>query len=661
MPRTAFQATLFASTLVFTACQVEDTQPTELDAWGEIAGFVTDVEGEALAEVEVTIQDISVLTDEHGYYLVDGIAPAQDIRITYAKDGYAKTYGGADLLSWETVAANAVMSMIDGTAVFDATVGGLVEVGDVRITFPAQGIVHKNSGEAYEGEVTVEVTHVNPRTEELAAAPGDLRALIKTGHSNGKDFFEEAQLISYGMVDVSIFDVQGDPLQLAEGAGANVQMPIDQEGLASTYHLAPGDEQKVWSYDPDTIVWMDEGTGTVFEDEETGELMFDFMASHFSWWNCDQGATPTCAEGKVVDILKFPVRGAEVICGGGASTSITYTDENGMYECPVLAGDTVSFSGSTIVAGQNWSDHAATLFIDCPDGDHFCEVDENGMDGACYPVPDIEIDVCREAGIVMADNLEALAADDKFITLDGLRAWFWDPPGDPEECEDPWEVIPLDDCATGIPSESPLSHPDIGKDGIPEDTKSVGAWFEVDNSREAFSLTRRFQDGRPIYVWDTQSFDNADGIPSADDMSTDPMDLRGGDPLAASAPGDVTDGMGAIDQPDLLTIPADLTVNITNDLELVRGSTVPLTTDAGNHPDGLKVFVMTHQDEPALMCRFNDDGGFSLPSSATSALVETDSAGLAVFRSETGWVAGPDGLPIRIQALSGAASQVAVK
>ncbi len=646
---------------LWAACATSDSSQTELEPWGELAGFVTDVQGEPLAGVEVTAQDLSVLTDDRGYYLVQGLTPAQDIRVTYDKSGYAKTYGGADLISWETVAANATMSLIDGVATFEASVGGLVRVGEVSIDFPAHGVVDKATGQPYDGEVTVEVTHVNPRTDELAAAPGDLKALIRAGSSQGKDFFEEAQLVSYGMVDVSIFDISGDALQLADGAGASVEMPIDQDGLASNYQLEPGDEQKVWSYDPDNIIWQDEGTGTVFEDEETGELLFEFRATHFSWWNCDQPATPTCAEGKVVDVLKFPVRGAEVICQGGSSTAITYTDDDGMYECPVLAGDTVQFKGTTIVAEQSWSDASASIFIDCPDGDHFCEVDENGMDGACYPVPDIEIDVCREAGIVMADNLDALAADDKFIALDGLRAWFWDPPGDPEECEDPWTTIPLGDCATGIPSESPLSHPDIGPDGVPEDTKSVGAWFEVDNGREAFVMQRKVQNGRPIYVWDTQTFADADGIPSEEDLSVDPMDLRGGDPLAATAPGDTTDGMGAIDQPDLLTIPADLSVGMTNDMEVVRGSSVPLTTDAGQHPDGLRVFMMTHKDETALMCRFEDDGGFSIPSTATSALGPSDQAGLGVFRAEVGWVAGPDGLPIRIQAFSGAAAQVIVK
>ncbi len=661
MPRTVLNALFLTTTLSLAACATAETPQAELEAWGEIAGFVTDVQGDALIDVTVTVQDLTVLTDDQGYFLVDGVTPSQSIRISYDKPGYARTYGGADLISWETVAASAVMAPIDGTAFFDAVAGGKIQVGEVKVDFPADSIVDKATGQSYSGQVSVEVTHVNPRTDELMAAPGDLRARIKVGDGAAKDLFEESQLVSYGMVDVSLFDVGGDPLQLAQGAGAQVEMPIDQEGLATAYQLVPGDEEKVWSYDPDSVVWVDEGTGTVFEDEVTGLLMFSFVASHFSWWNSDKPATPTCAEGKVVDVLKFPVRGAEVVCGGASSTAITYTDENGMYECPVLAGDTVIFTGTTVIASRDWAEHSASIFIDCPSGDHFCEVDASGMDGACYPVPDIEIPVCREAGIVMADNLEILTGDDTLIDLDGLRAWFWEPPGDPAECDDPWEDVPMEDCSTVTPSDYPLSHPDIGADGVPEDTKSVGPWFEVENNREAFQLERVMQDGRPVYVWDTQSFDDADGIMSEDDLGVTPMDLRGGDPLAASAPGDSVDGMGAIDQPDLLTLPDDLAVRMSSDLEIVRGGSVALTADAGHHPDGLKAFVMTDKDSPALMCRFNDDGGFSLPASATSALLETDSAGLAIFRTEVGWVAGPDGLPIRIQAFSGTATQVTVK
>ncbi len=660
--RTALLLGLVPALTLAVACQTDGSTPTNNDdeAWGEVAGVVTAVDGTPLEGVSVTLQDMMVLTDDSGTYRVDMVEPAHAIAITFARDGYAKTYGRADLISWETVSANAVMARVDGTAVFDALVGGKVRVDDVTIEFPPDAVIDAVTGEPYDGDVTVEVTHINPRTDELLAAPGDLRARL-LGDGVTKDLFEDLQLVSYGMVDVTLIADQGDTLQLKQGAGAAVEMPIDQEGLATVYLLEEGDEEKVWSFDPESVIWMDEGTGTVVIDEETEELMFSFVATHFSWWNSDKPMTPTCAEGKVVDVMNFPVRGAEVVCGGASSTAITYTDADGMYECPVLAGDTVAFSSTTFVADRNWTDRGATLKIDCPSGDHFCEVDASGMDGACYPVPDMKIDVCREAGIVMADNLVAMSGEDSWTDVDSLRAWFWDPPGDVEECDDPWASIPLESCDMAVPADAPTSFPDIGVDGIPEDTKSVGSWFSVDNGRQSFQLQRELQDGRPIYVWDTDTFNNADGIPSADDLSFEPMDLHGGDPLAGSAPGDTNDGMGAIDQPDLLTIPQDLTADVSGDSTMTRGAAMTVDVNVGSHPDGLKVFAMTDRTEPAMLCRFADDGRFSIPGSATSAMSTSEFAGLGIFRTDSDWVAGPDGLPIRIQAFSGVAMPVEIE
>ena len=647
------RSTALVSFLVLLAgCDVTQTQPELNDgpAFGQIGGQVLDLQGEPIPGVTVDIQGTSALTDGEGIYLVDGVEPADGIAITFHKSGFAKSYESADLISWETVNANAVLMAVDGTEWFDASIGGTVQVGKVSVAFPPDAIAY-DDGTAYTGTVTVEITHVDPRTEEGLAAPGDLRAFAFPADSAAKDIYDNEQLVSYGMVDVTLSDDKGDLLKLKNGKEAQIDMPINQEGLASVYLLKAGDQQDTWSYDPSRLGWVEEGVGEVYESEE-GELMFGFAASHFSWWNCDQGMVPTCAAGKVLDTLNFPVRGAEVKCSGGASSSVATTDENGNYVCSVLTGDTVKFEGSTFVADRIWAATQGGFYMD----------GEGSSSATCEPIPDIKIEVCREAGVVMADNLTAHYADDASAEVDQLRAWFWDPPGTVSECSDPWADVGFDTCTALVPADNHTRYPDMSADGMPSDTKSVGPWLDIGTGSDTYKLERTVLDGRPVYVWDTQQFSDSDGVLDENDINSEFVDFQGGDNLSALAPGDAADGMGAIAQDDLLTIPADVELSSNaGPLEIRAGETVSFSMRSGGHPDGVMVFGIADRESDALMCRFTDDGSVTVSGAYMNLMGSADHAGLGIYRTEVGWVAGPDGLPIRIQSFSGAVVPVAMQ
>ena len=110
---------------------------------------------------------------------------------------------------------------------------------------------------------------------------------------------------------------------------------------------------------------------------------------------------------------------ALVNAAGGWTSSQAYTDEDGYYELRVAIGDSVAFSAHTWVGGKQWSSSWSESITG---------------EGECGNDP-TEIPVCREAGIVMADNLELhLNGMDAGSSGDQLRAWFWEPPGDPELC-----------------------------------------------------------------------------------------------------------------------------------------------------------------------------------------------------------------------------------
>ena len=134
---------------------------------------------------------------------------------------------------------------------------------------------------------------------------------------SSKNVFARAQLVSYGMLDVTLFSDDGDELNIDSDSPVSISMPISNGDLPPIYAMADGATQSTWSFNPKEHRWVEEGEGVVREDEE-GNLSFEFEASHFSWWNCDKGMVPTCASGRVIDMLGFPVRGATVTCAGNS-------------------------------------------------------------------------------------------------------------------------------------------------------------------------------------------------------------------------------------------------------------------------------------------------------------------------------------------------------
>jgi len=345
------------------ACPAPEDPSYNGQEFGRIAGYVTDVDGTNLDNVKVEAQDQVVLTDSNGRFEIDGVLPETDILLTFLKDGYAKGYSTTTIHSWETVSASGTLLEIDGYGVFDSSLGGLIEVGEMEVEFDANTIVDAN-GNAFNGEVTVAVAHLDPSTAEMAAGPGDLQALAFDQSGTSKDGLVANQLVSYGMIDVTLTSNDGDELNLAENSSAKIEMPITNGELANVYRTQPGETRQTWSFDPERRRWIEEGIGDVIQGDEEGELRFRFEATHFSWWNSDKGTIPTCASGRVVDYLGFPVRGAQISVNGGGSGSQATTDEDGYYVVSVLAGASSSFKARTHVAKRDWDSQRESVYVD---------------------------------------------------------------------------------------------------------------------------------------------------------------------------------------------------------------------------------------------------------------------------------------------------------
>jgi hypothetical protein len=604
----------------------------EGEAHGKVSGIVTTTDGLPLSGVTVIAQDVETVTLADGTYTLLDVEPAETIIVQFLKQGYARNYTTTTLQSWETVASNASLLEADGFDVVSGTEASSVSIEGTRVSFPENSFVDSD-GNPYLGEVVVQITHVDPSTSEVWGAPADLTAIAKGSGTDAKDATDTLQLVSYGMVDVALFGAEGQELNISDDTPAALEIPITNGNLPEIYQLADGDTQSSWSFDAERGMWVEEGVGSIVEED--GNTFFQFQATHFSWWNCDQGMVPSCASGRVVDVTGFPIRGAEVTCDGNQSTSVAVTDDNGYYVCSVLVGDEVMFTGATVVDNRNWL-KSTSKFMD----------GEGSSAAECEPIEVIQIDVCRLAGAVNVQNINASNSVYDELNADTLGAFFWEPPGDVEYCNDHLRALNIGECWTGTQEEIQRSFPEGSIPGIPDDSRSVGTWFEVRTEKELYRIGKELVSGQPNYTWDNHAVADTG-------VSDNAPEFNPGDILDAQAPGDFSSYFGAWEIGQFAVIP-DATEFRTNDTVLSVDGSLSVSYDNSSQEE---VFVSAQVGETQMFCKFEDNGNFVFDSTG----LDNGFGGLSVFHLETELFAGPDGLPIRTQVFSGESIAIDVK
>ena len=615
--------------LLVPACNKDNDTPdsgdsaavTPLDPQGRIGGFVTDETGAPIADVSVSAGELTATTAADGSYTLLEVQPASDIVLKFSKRGYASNYKVTTLLDWETVASNATLLSIDGSETFSSFDESYFIIEETTVAFEANSFTDKSTGQRYNGDVTAEVTHVDPSSDELSGAPRDLSAISNS---------EDSQLVSYGMVDVSLFGEDGQELSIDLDKPATLRIPITNGSLPDGLKMEPGDIQNTWSFDPIQGTWIEEATGTVSATDD--QLYFIFEAPHFSWWNCDQGFVPSCAEGRVIDFSGFPVRGADVTCDGGQTTSTAVTDENGEYQCSIMVGDYVSFTGRTFVANRSWHKTKGSIFMDS----------EGSSAADCEPIPDIQIDVCRIAGAVNIENYDAVIDinNPELAGADSISAVFWAPPGDVSYCADPWSSLQAGECWSGTNDEIVSMFPESAFPGIPDTARSAGSWVQVSNDRGHFRMEKTLEGGLPFYNWDVHTVE--DGV-----ISSERPDFKQQDNISVKADGDFNTYFGPWSVEEFATVPNQVFFSA----DTLTSNGGGLMVDYSNTTEG-DVFFGAMVSEQQVLCKFDDEGAFMVPPSSLSGL-EAGWGGASVFNLSMDLVAGPDGLPIYAQVFSG--------
>jgi hypothetical protein len=258
-------AALMIAAMMFAGCRKDDghePEPDNLDTPAlvemqdaVVSGIVRDIEGNPIQGVTVTSGSLGASTGADGSFsfIQTGVVDGRSV-IRLAKNEYfpiVRSGVKKDEINIEVVLYSKGNSDISLRETFDASEAATLEVAGMEVSIPAGALV-KADGSEYSGDVIAEMLYLAPDNDSFdALMPGGDLAAVRSNSS-------EVQLISYGMVDVSLTDNSGNPLQLAGDAESELAFPIP-EGMESN----PPASILLWSFDEDRGIWLEEGTVTL--------------------------------------------------------------------------------------------------------------------------------------------------------------------------------------------------------------------------------------------------------------------------------------------------------------------------------------------------------------------------------------------------------------
>ncbi len=251
-----------------------------------ISGRVVDVAGNVIPDVNVDVlldgssQQID-MTDASGHFelnVPDSIEYVLKLTASsYAVQSIPVKSPAAD----GTVSIDVTMIARGEPQVFDnGSAAALSGTEGASVSIAANSFVDTN-GNPVTGDIQVSITPVDiSHPASLAAFPGEFSGVLE-------GTTDEAPIISFGTVEF-VFTQNGQPLQLADGQSADIEIPIYTKTYQDGTTIIVGDEIPLWFLNENTGIWTQEGTGTVVNsaDSPTG-LAMAATVNHFTWWNCD--------------------------------------------------------------------------------------------------------------------------------------------------------------------------------------------------------------------------------------------------------------------------------------------------------------------------------------------------------------------------------------
>ncbi len=591
---------------------------------GRVKGVVSLPDGSPIEGVTVTQVGTENMaqTASNGYYELLDVTPG-DVMVRFTKRGYTGNTRDVEVSGWETRTLNARLLEVDAYQTLATSAGGRVETSEFKIDFPANGYVSKADGTPLNGAVEVAVTHIDPTTDEIWAAPNDFTALAGPEETL-------VGLMSYAMVDVQM-TVDGEEAELASNVVAAVEMVIP-DNLPEMQQIQMGDVIPTWHFDEAQGIWVHEGETTVIPSTtDPGRMAGTIQAPYFSAWNLDDcwmaadqngnqvqvcaNQPITCVTGIIDDVGENDVIGADVYSGAqnfqGAVSGTT--DEDGRYILwPIMEGAVIDVRAEVVIGNTTYSTTDGSYAVAAPGGVSLTSFPTDWTQ--CMEVPDIEIPACVVGAVVEVDNRRLWDGNGAVIEdATTGKAYFFEPDGAPETCsnidpvdlpEDTCDIVPVeDDMMDFFWGQEPL---DAGQDVeviAGNDTVTLEQIERVPDDH--YYEVSTVETPLPFDTW---------------------MDIR-----ATGQQGNVNGGIPALDIQQGLPMGREV---ITTDppvedfFAIERNRPMPIRTQTYDDEAWGNIAMIVPEDtsQGICLCRFKDDGAFDVPADVTARLPEGPAA-----------------------------------
>lgn len=282
-----------------------------------VYGFVRDADGNALEHVLVTSGEDTTLTNGSGAYSLEKCHSVNGRSVVkFESDEYFSVVRTANIIDGEARIDAIMMAQDSREGVSEVTrfynsQGATIEVGNMKITIPANSMVYEKDGKEFQGSVFASAYYLNPNSKSFTKEmPGGDMSGVTT---DGKDVI----LLSYGMVEVTLKDSVGQKLQLKEGAESTMSFPLP-EGFSENQKY---DKIPLWYFDEEKGTWVEEGIATKNGDSYSGNV------KHFSWHNLDYPDRRATIRGRVLNKDGKPLPHVLVTI----SQTSAYSDSAGYY------------------------------------------------------------------------------------------------------------------------------------------------------------------------------------------------------------------------------------------------------------------------------------------------------------------------------------------
>ena len=167
-----------------------------------VCGFVSDADGNALANVMVTSGEDTIFSSEEGVFSFERCRTVNGrCVVKFENSEYFSVIRTAEIVDGGA-RVDAVMMPQDTkegvteVARFLNSQGATIKVGKMEISIPANSLVYENDGSAFDGSVLASVYYLDPNSEDFAKEMpgGDMSGVTNDG--------KNVILLSYGMVEL---------------------------------------------------------------------------------------------------------------------------------------------------------------------------------------------------------------------------------------------------------------------------------------------------------------------------------------------------------------------------------------------------------------------------------------------------------------------------